>query len=97
MRAAMRRVLIVPALLALPVMLPAQSLTQRVAALDDGTLRVSFAARPGVCGNGANSIIVLRGHDEWEGDCERGPIRVSIRVRAGNGPPGAGRADSHRR
>ncbi len=55
------------------------------AAAGDGTVRLSFAARPGVCGNGANSITISDGNDddEWESDCERGPVRVSLRVRSG--------------
>lgn len=70
-------------LLALPAALSAQSLTQRIAAAGDGTVRFSFAARPGVCGNGANSISIVDRSDEWEGDCERGPVRVSLRMRNG--------------
>src|SRR2546422_8569024 len=34
----------------------AQRLGARVAAAPDGTVRLSFAARPGVCGNGVNII-----------------------------------------
>lgn len=81
----MRRVLrFVPALLVLPSVIWAQNLSQRVAALGDGTLRLSFAARPGVCGNaGGHSITIVDRDDEWEGDCERGPVRVSIQVRGG--------------
>lgn len=70
-------------LLALPAALSAQSLTQRIAATGDGTFRFSFAGRPGVCGNGANSILVVDRSDEWEGGCERGPVRVSLRLRRG--------------
>ena len=79
----MRALRFVAALLPLPALLPAQSLSQRVAAMEDGTLRLSFAARPGVCGNGANSITVVDDNDEWEGECERGPVRVSLRVKSG--------------
>ncbi len=71
------------ALLALPAGLPAQGLSQRVASLGDGTVRLAFAARPGVCGNGANSITISERNDEWEGTCERGPVRVSLQVRNG--------------
>ncbi len=81
----------------------AQRLGARVAAAADGTVRLSFAARPGVCGDG-HSVIALeciggkcgRGRwgrtitldrgfddDEVEYDCEPGPVRVSLRVRAG--------------
>jgi len=81
----------------------AQRLAARVAAAPDGTVRVSFAARPGVCGDGhtvialectggrcgrgrwGRTITVDRGFDddEVEYDCEPGPVRVSLRVRAG--------------
>lgn len=77
----------------------AQSLGARVAAAPNGTVRVSFAARAGVCGNGRN--IIARecptgrcgrhtisfeenfADDEVEYDCEPGPVRVSLTVRAG--------------
>ena len=81
----------------------AQRLGARVAAVPDGTVRLSFAARPGVCGDGHNvialectggkcgrgrwgrTITIDRGFDddEVEYDCEPGPVRVSLRVRAG--------------
>jgi hypothetical protein len=68
-----------------PVGLPAQGLTQRVAATRNGQFHLSFASRPGVCGNGANSISIVDDNDddEWEGGCERGPVRVSLRVSDG--------------
>ena len=42
-----------------PPALAAQTLAQRVAALGEGTLRLSFAARPGVCGNGGHGITII--------------------------------------
>ncbi|MBI4422020.1 MAG: HEAT repeat domain-containing protein [Gemmatimonadetes bacterium] len=59
---------------------PAQTLAQRVAQAPDGRVHLSFAARPGVCGNGRN-IITTRGGDDWESDCTAGPVRVSLTVR----------------
>lgn len=70
-------------MLALPATLTAQDLTHRVTATRDGQFRLSFAARPGVCGNGANSISIVDDDDEWEGGCERGPVRLSLRVANG--------------
>jgi hypothetical protein len=69
----------------LPAPLPAQSLAQRVQGAGDGTVRLSFAAREGVCSRGPGSITILDDDDdgEWEGDCERGPVRVSLRVQDG--------------
>ena len=77
----------------------AQRLAQRVGSTPDGTVRLSFAARPGLCGNGRNVIALecsrgRRGRqtimfdgsyegDEVEYDCEPGPVRVSLRVRTG--------------
>ena len=81
----MSRLLLVAALLAVPVPGAAQSLAERVRAAGDGALRLSFAARAGVCGNGTN--ISIRGHrdidDDWESDCESGPVRVSLRMAGG--------------
>jgi len=95
------RLLLVWTLVAAPA--AAQRLGPRVAAAPDGTVRLSFAARPGVCGDGHNvialecaggqcgrgrwgrTITIDRGFDddEVEYDCEPGPVRVSLRVRAG--------------
>lgn len=70
-----------------PPSLGAQSLAQRVRSAGDGTVRVSFAARPGVCSRGPGSITIIRDGDhhdsEWENDCEGGPVRVSLRMRDG--------------
>jgi len=69
----------------LPSPLAAQSLAQRVQAAGDGTVRLSFAAREGVCSRGPGSITVLDdlGDEEWESDCQRGPVRVSLRMQGG--------------
>ena len=70
------------ALLALPATLSGQTLSQRIAALGDGSLRLSFAAREGVCGS-SHGISISTHSDEWVGDCEHGPVRVSLRIRSG--------------
>ncbi len=70
----------------LPLPLAAQSLAQRVQGAGDGTVRLSFAARKGVCSRGPGSITILdddRGDQEWESDCPRGPVRVSLRLERG--------------
>jgi hypothetical protein len=69
----------------LPASLGAQSLADRIRGVPDGTVRLSFAARAGVCGSGPNSITITDADDdtEWEGDCDRGPVRVSLRVHGG--------------
>lgn len=72
-------------LLLSPPPLAAQSLAARLRAAGDGPVHLSFAARPEVCGNGGQGITVRGGDDsaEWEGDCDRGPVRVSLRMRSG--------------
>jgi hypothetical protein len=70
----------------LPAPLAAQALAQRVQGAGDGTVRLSFAAREGVCSRGPGSITIMdddEDHEEWESDCERGPVRVSLRIQGG--------------
>ena len=68
----------------------AQSIASRVARVKDGTVRMAFASRPDVCGNGRGSINTnnWRGdskhHDEWTDECEPGPVRVAIDVADGH-------------
>jgi hypothetical protein len=80
-----RPITILAALLLLPAALEAQTLAERAAALGEGTLRLDFAARAGVCGNGGHSITIVTDDErgEWESDCRPGPVRVSLRVRGG--------------
>jgi hypothetical protein len=66
--------------LALPAAAVAQTLAQRIAAVESGAVRLSFAARPGVCGDGLHNIRVADGNDEWEEDCEPQPVRVALEV-----------------
>ena len=80
--------------------LPAQSIARKVSQVKDGTVRMSFAARSDVCGNGAGNISTGNGtnrtyrsnngststssrHNEWEDDCESGPVRVAIDIADG--------------
>lgn len=85
-------------LIALPLALAdGQSLASRVSAVGSGTVRVSFASQDGVCGNGRGSIsmrrgtgrtttegsIVRNGRDEWEDECEPGPVRLALDVVGG--------------
>jgi hypothetical protein len=85
-----------PLLLALALL--QQPLDRRIAAAPDGMVRLSFAARPGVCGNGRGSVsmdcddgscgrytvsVGNRDRDEVEYDCDPGPVRVSLRVSGG--------------
>lgn len=78
----MRRHLLVLLLLsALPGWLSAQTLAQRVAAVEEGTARLSFAARPGICGDRENGITMRRDSDEWQADCGSQLVRVALRMR----------------
>lgn len=75
---------------------PAQTIATRVARVSNGTVRMSFAARPGICGSG-NSIRHNNGRGrttwgdnwntsrdvEWETDCSLGPARVVLDRRDG--------------
>ena len=85
------------ALLAAPA--AGQTLAQRVAGAPDGTVHLSYAARPGICGNGegvisfdcANGTCGMRRRVssswDWEEDgpcpCDSGPVRLALLVRGG--------------
>ena len=70
---------------------PAQSIASRVACVANGSIRMSFASKPGICGSG-NSIWHEGGRGrttwnddrrtsrdiEWESECSMGPGRVVI-------------------
>jgi HEAT repeats len=74
----------------------AQSIASRVAHVSNGTVRMTFAAKPGFCGSG-NSIVRSNGRSrttwgdnwntsrdvEWESDCSLGPARVVLDRRGG--------------
>jgi HEAT repeat protein len=75
---------------------PAQSIASRVSRVSNGTVRMTFAAKPGICGSG-NSIMHSNGRGrttwgdnwntsrdvEWESDCSLGPARVVLDRRNG--------------
>jgi hypothetical protein len=68
---------------ALPAALTAQSLASRVQGVRDGTIRMRFAARPGVCGDGEGSVWISDGRhgrfdDGGQRPCLAGPVRVAI-------------------
>ena len=79
--------------LAALVLVQQQSLERRITGAPDGSVRFSFAARPGVYGNGRNSISwdcdkgnchnrQVDGnwddHDDWNMPCDSGPVRVAL-------------------
>jgi len=62
------------------------TIESRVAAAPDGTVRMSFAARPDVCGDGDCNISTnhhRRFSDdvEWDVECDHGPVRLVLSVR----------------
>lgn len=63
--------------------LGAQSLARRVEAVEDGVVRMSYAARAGVCGNGRNITTRADRDHYWQGDCESGPVRVLLLLESG--------------
>lgn len=60
----------------------AQSLEQRIARAPDGTVRFSYAARPGVYGDGHN-IRINDDDGDWSSACDSGPVRITLTVRGG--------------
>lgn len=70
----------------------AQSIADRVARAGDGTVRLSFATRPDICGRGTsihhgpNSRTSWGDHDrtrdvEWDAVCDYGPARLVLEKR----------------
>jgi len=60
----------------------AQDLRTRIESAPDGIVRMSYAAKEGVCGNGRNNISTHRrgSRDGWEHDCDEGPVRVALEI-----------------
>ncbi|MFL5515487.1 MAG: HEAT repeat domain-containing protein [Gemmatimonadales bacterium] len=71
--------------LLLPAAMVGQSLAARIRAAGEGPIHLSFAARPEVCGDGHGMVFRNAGDqdDEWQSECEHGPVRVSLRLRGG--------------
>src|SRR3954447_3454774 len=71
--------------LLLPAVMVGQSLAARIRAAGEGPIHLSFAARPEVCGDGHGMVFRNAGDqdDEWQSECEHGPVRVSLRLRGG--------------
>ncbi len=77
---------------------PGQTLAQRIARAPDGSVHLTYAAREGVCGNGAGVISFdcqagtcgrsrINSSSDWDDDnpcpCEAGPVRLSLQVASG--------------
>ena len=69
------------------------AIERRVSTVQDGTVRLTYRARAGVCGSGQNmsfnwsergsSSRTSKRAAEWESECEPGPVRVAIDVAGG--------------
>src|SRR6202521_214641 len=69
---------------------PAQSIASRVARVSNGSVRMSFTAKPGICGSGSSIWRDGGGHRnnwgnsnssrdiEWDIECTMGPARVVL-------------------
>ena len=79
----MRLSLLIPTIL-LPASLSAQGLASRVAAAPDGQVHFSYAARPGVCGNGDNISVHSDRDRDWESECQSGPVRIALTKSGGS-------------
>ena len=86
-RGAMSTVTIV---VAIPSLVAAQDIAERVRQVGNGTLRMSFAARAGVCGDGGDMVGFgralyiwpsIESHGRWDAPrCVPGPARVAVTV-----------------
>ena len=93
-----RAILVLAAALGVAAPAAAQTLARRVAGVPDGTVHLTYAARAGVCGNGAGSISFdcadgncsrrnVRNDPDWDDGpcpCEAGPVRLSLTVAGGH-------------
>ncbi len=91
-----RTAVVLAALCCISPVAGAQSIASRVARVPNGTVRMTFAAKPGICGSG-NSIMHSNGRGrttwgndwnnsrdvEWDADCSLGPARVVLERRDG--------------
>jgi hypothetical protein len=61
-----------------------QSLERRVLATKDGTVRLSYATKAGVCGSGDRGISMRSArNDDWQPACDTGPALVALRMKHG--------------
>ncbi len=60
--------------------LGAQSLSERIRSIPNGTVRLSFAAREGVCSWNGNRISIGHSNDEWQPECGPRLVRVALHL-----------------
>ncbi len=61
----------------------AQTIAERMAGMSDGRLRMTFAARPGVCGSGEHYTAHRGENEDWEWVCDPQPVRVVLTLEDG--------------
>ena len=83
---------VVPVALATAPHVNAQTLAERVGAVKDGSVQVTYAARPDACGDGADVLALgrlitvhgsMQGHGWSNANCTFGPARVIVTRRDG--------------
>jgi hypothetical protein len=64
-----------------------EAVAQAVRRVTNGTVRLQFKARAGVCGSGQSmsysSSDRSRHNGEWQSECDPGPVRVALDISAG--------------
>lgn len=68
-----------------------ESIAARVARVRDGVVQMSYAARPGACGNGRDYVRYgramwtrqMQGWGTHDGRCDTGPVRAALTMEAG--------------
>lgn len=61
----------------------AQTIAERMTGVSDGRVRMTFAARPGVCGSGEFSTVRSTEDPDWEWVCDPEPVRVVLTLEDG--------------
>jgi len=67
--------------LSIPLVVRAQTVASRIASVRDGTVRMNFDSRPGVCGDGEGNVSIIdarSGFSDTRHPCVPGPVRVAI-------------------
>ena len=64
-----------------------ESVSQAVRRVTNGTMRLQFKARAGVCGSGRSMSFSSNDrsphNNEWQSECEPGPVRVAMDISGG--------------
>lgn len=94
----MKRFMWLVVLALVPVSAGAGTIEKQIERIDDGDVRMTFESREDACGHGCGSVSFGGHHhrygrvvihsgdddDDWWDDCEKGLVRVSLRIRHGD-------------